>query len=455
MLVVGTGAAAGFCWIIRHSETVPTDYALLLLTLAIGTIAPVLWSWHQEAKRLPPMDTLGAALALLPTGALAFFYACLAPKILLAPLRDAPQSGFARYYIPAIHEIEGRDRTLHRYASVLPLQPANALVSGIETLDGWANLYSSKFRQFWLAILAPLFEERPQDPPIFGTEERPPQDHYIFLGTGAFLPSDPKGGMDVDRRFNMNLLSLMNVGYLLSYYPLSSKYLVEIHAPVHPLERSDWDYATGRMAGFREPDGSWPSIVRGLLSVVEDPRRAQDRVYAYRNICALPRAFSVTRLEPHDFDRDVMRSLIAASPAELMRTAHVLNADTPRIAGPLAALSLRLTAYQPGEIDVDAAGSGEGVIVFANTWLPGWKAYVDGQMVSVFRVNHTQVGVHLPPKSGTFHIKLAYEPVYSRLTDILATPTRLIAGDAGPQVSSHELGLGEIPPICASTSAPG
>ena len=137
-----------------------------------------------------------------------------------------------------------------------------------------------------------------------------------------------------------------------------------------------------------------------------------------------------------------------------MRTAHVLNADAPPIAGHLASLSLRLTAYQPGEIDVDAAGSGEAVIVFANTWLPGWKAYVDGQEVSVFRVNHTQIGVHLS-KSGTFHIKLAYEPVYSRLADILATPTRLIAGAPGPQVSSHELGLGEIPPICASMNTPG
>ena len=87
----------------------------------------------------------------------------VAPKILLAPLRESPQSGFARYYIPAIPDIERDDRTLHRYASVLPLQPANALVSGVEPLDGWANLYSSKFRQFWLAILGPLFRGAPEE----------------------------------------------------------------------------------------------------------------------------------------------------------------------------------------------------------------------------------------------------------------------------------------------------
>ena len=435
-VIVGASAAVGFCWIIRHSETVPTDYALLLLILTTGMIISALWGGGQ---------THGAALVSVLTAALALFYGSLAPKILLAPLRDAPQSGFARYYIPAIHEIEGRDRTLHRYASVLPLQPASALVSGIESLDGWANLYSSKFRQFWLAILGPLFEELPEERRIFGTEERPPQDHFIFLGTGAFLPSDPIGGMDVDRRFNMNLLSLMNVGYLLSYYPISSKYLVEIHAPVRPLERTNWDYATGRVVGLAEPGGGWPSMVRGLLSAVEGPQNAEDRVYAYRNVCTLPRAFSVARLEQHDSDREVMRSLIAGSPAELMRTAHALNTDAPPVAEHLAALSLRLTAYRAGEIDLDAAGAGEAVIVFAYTWLPGWRAYIDGHEVSVFRVNHTQIGLHLP-KSGTFHIKLAYEPAYSWLTDIVTTMTP----PAVSQAPDHELGLSEFPPVCAS-----
>ena len=128
-----------------------------------------------------------------------------------------------------------------------------------------------------------------------------------------------------------------------------------------------------------------------------------------------------------------------------MRTAYALNTDAPPVAEHLATLSLRLTAYRAGEIDLDAVGAGEAVIVFAYTWLPGWKAYIDGQEVSVFRVNHTQIGLHLP-KSGTFHIKLAYEPGYSWLTDIVTTMTP----PAVSQASGHELGLSEFPPVCAS-----
>ena len=53
-----------------------------------------------------------------------------------------------------------------------------------------------------------------------------------------------------------------------------------------------------------------------------------------------------------------------------MRTAHALNTDAPPVAEHLAALSLRLTAYRAGEIDLDAVGAGEAVIVFAYNGFP-------------------------------------------------------------------------------------
>jgi hypothetical protein len=389
---------------------------------------------------------------VLPTALLGVFFACLAPKILLAPLRTSAPSGFAHYYIPAIPHIERDDRTLHRYASVLPLQPANALVSGVEPLDGWANLYSSKFRQFWLATLAPLFTSLPEQRRIFGADDRPPQDHYIFLGTGAFLSTDPEAGMDVDRRFNLNLLSLMNVRYLLSYYPLTSKYLVEVHAPAHPLEKMNWDYATGRPVRLRDSPGTWPSFVQGIMSAIAGPAPPEDHVYAYRNVCALPRAFSVARLERHGADSDVLNSMAKASPITLMHTAYVLDADAPPVARELASADLRLANYGAKEIDLDVVSSGEAVIVIADTWIPAWKAYVDGREVPPFRVNHTQIGLHLP-NSGTFHVRLAYDPPYRQLNDILAAPSWLLPDASRSEPFSRQLELGDLPTVCLSTNA--
>ena len=108
--------------------------------------------------------------------------------------------------------------------------------------------------------------------------------------------------------------------------------------------------------------------------------------------------------------------------------------------------------YQPGNIALDAVTSGEAILVFAQTWLPGWKAYVDGREASLFRVNHTQIGLHLPA-AGAFHVRLVYEPAYRWLNDILAVPAKLIAGAAAPEPFSYQLGVSELPAVCASTNA--
>jgi hypothetical protein len=160
---------------------------------------------------------------------------------------------------------------------------------------------------------------------------------------------------------------------------------------------------------------------------------------------------SETRLERHGTDNDVLRSMAKASPLALTHTAHVLDADAPPVADKLASASLRLANYGAGEIDLDAVSSGEAVIVIADTWVPGWKAYVDGREAAPFRVNHTQIGIHLP-NSGSFHVRLAYEPSYRWLNDILAAPTRLLP-DAPRSELSLQLGLGDLPSICQSTNA--
>src|SRR5262249_43906714 len=203
------------------------------------------------------------------------------------------------------------------------------VMSGVTLLNEWPILYPPNSRHFCLAMWAPLSTSPPKQRRIFGAHDRPPQDHYIFLGNGAFLPSDPEAGMDIDRRFNLNLLSLMNVRYLLSYYPLTSKYLVEMHAPSHPLKKMSWDYATGRPARLRDSPGTWPSFVQGIMSAIAAPPPFEDHVYAYRNVCALPRAFSVERLQRHGADSDVLKSITSASPVALMHTAHVLDKDAP------------------------------------------------------------------------------------------------------------------------------
>jgi hypothetical protein len=141
-----------------------------------------------------------------------------------------------------------------------------------------------------------------------------------------------------------------------------------------------------------------------------------------------------------------------ASPLALIRTAHVLDVDAPSAADKLASTTLRLANYRAREIDLDAVSSGEAVIVIADTWVPGWKAYVDGREAPLFRVNHTQMAIHLP-NSGAFHVRLAYEPPYRHLSDVLAAPARLLPDASRSQPFDRQLSMGDLPSVCLSTNA--
>ncbi len=188
------------------------------------------------------------------------------------------------------------------------------------------------------------------------------------------------------------------------------------------------------------------------MSVLKRPQASTDHVYAYRNACALPRAFAVERVDRHRSDRDVLKSVTAASPIELMRTAHALDTDAPPLADKLARVRLRLLNYQAGAMDIDAESSGGAVIVIANTWIPGWKASVDGRDALLFRVNHTQMAIHLP-EPGTFRVRLAYVPPFHQLGDVLAAPARFMTDARGAEPSNRQLDFGDLPSVCASPHA--
>src|SRR5207247_8477072 len=176
---------------------------------------------------------------------------------------------YLRYQLPGIQRVESTDRSLHRYASVLPLQPGYAQANGVETLDGWANLYPSELRNFWLSVLAPLFENRPEEKAIFAADGGKPQDNFLFLGSGSSMRHDNYAGavLDVHSRFNLSLLSLMNVRYVLSYYPLTSVYLDSNSMPEAPYaEFMNWSMTSGRLdtGTTRTPPFGFESMLRGL-----------------------------------------------------------------------------------------------------------------------------------------------------------------------------------------------
>lgn len=75
--------------------------------------------------------------------------------------------------------------------------------------------------------------------------------------------------------------------------------------------------------------------------------------------------------------------------------------------------NVTVTAYTSNMVEASTDTQGATMMVVANTYYPGWTAYIDGQPTSLLRVNWTMNGVAIP--SGKHIVRLLYEPVSFRI----------------------------------------
>lgn len=84
-----------------------------------------------------------------------------------------------------------------------------------------------------------------------------------------------------------------------------------------------------------------------------------------------------------------------------------------------------ITAEIPSRIQVKAQMATPGLLVLADLWDKGWRAYRNGQPEPILRVNHTLRGVVLP--AGTVELDFRYEPASVRMSLGLAVLAALIS----------------------------
>ena len=293
--------------------------ASLLIACQLALLVAAVCTWVEKSKW---------ALIPIHLGIAAFVGLMLIqPKIFLFYRIGVDGWGEMDYRIKALEDLQKAETEPFRVASVLPLQPGYAYAQGLETVDGWANLYPKVYREYWLKVLAPLFASVPGAKQIFDPDSGKPQDHYIFLGadltspTVGALPGEDasqalKEGFDVERRFDLKLLGLLNVKYLLSELPLKGRGIELVHSPAEPsgVARSrDWarvapptrspsstDAARwrrsgmplpiyGKRAGSRQSERTYTSIVSTTLCRVSGLSRSSDSSRTAAACCrALP-----------------------------------------------------------------------------------------------------------------------------------------------------------------------
>src|SRR5262249_24228102 len=127
--------------------------------------------------------------------------------------------------------------------------------------------------------------------------------------------------------------------------------------------------------------------------------------YVTETPSALPRVFVPHRVERVTGDAERLRRLTSPSfaPREL---ALVESPEAPVFDGTAGEARLLVDEEERLVIAVDMQA--EGLVVIADLWDPGWKAFVDGRERPVLRVNHALRGVAIG--KGSSRVELRAEP---------------------------------------------
>jgi hypothetical protein len=300
---------------------------------------------------------------------------------------------------------EGPGRVVTVYAFLNPdrdklLEPGYAWAYGLETADGYSNLYPESYKDFWEALF-PTASGRTTQPIEFFRRG----GSQVRLYTATRNLTKPEG-IRADLRWRMQFLSLANVRYLISPIRLWT-------SPDYPIVPLALDASSGRLVAQQLADGQ--------LARPAGPTPAGGQtIYIYENAKALPRAFLAGTLQVFSSRADVLSKMKVSGVRELSRSALAASQDLPAEAAALVlqpppktgldvpAGIAQITASSTDALSVTTTAAKASVLVVSTSYSSSWKAWIDGRRAPVMRTDYTFMGVVLP--AGAHKVTLKYEP---------------------------------------------
>lgn len=169
------------------------------------------------------------------------------------------------------------------------------------------------------------------------------------------------------------------------------------------------------------------------------------RYKVYRNDAALPRSYIVHDAKVVEGRDAALRALAgpAFKPASQAVVAEAIDGlpGDPALQSPAPTI----VAHAPNRVVIRAEAKAAGLLVLADVFYPGWKAFVDGGETPIYRVNYVVRGVFLP--KGEHTVEFRYDPMsfkigaavtLASLMIVLVFLSRFLYGRAHPLSSPFE-----------------
>jgi hypothetical protein len=156
------------------------------------------------------------------------------------------------------------------------------------------------------------------------------------------------------------------------------------------------------LLNVRYVTADFPLDVPGLEPVLVDGGTT-----VYENHRFLPRAFLVDRVVSVPAGVDVIHQLMTI---DVAHTALVESAALPtRLPERSVDGGVTIEWRRPGQMSLKVQSDREALLLYSETWAPGWRATIDGGATPVIRVDGALLGVIVPP--GTSRVQLLYGPL--------------------------------------------
>ncbi len=153
------------------------------------------------------------------------------------------------------------------------------------------------------------------------------------------------------------------------------------------------------VADHLDPTFPWPLVTYGTWN--------GSTFAVHRNPSALPRAYVVPRAQKASDDVSVLTAFPESDPREVvLMPADPLGPDCQH-RQPFTPAEWAST--DPDRVVLHVSTEAPGLLVVADTWMPGWSAEVDGQGQPILRGNRAQRIIPLP-RPGRHQVVLTYQP---------------------------------------------
>jgi hypothetical protein len=145
-------------------------------------------------------------------------------------------------------------------------------------------------------------------------------------------------------------------------------------------------------------------------------------VKIYKNHDAFPRAFLVHRVESVTDGETAFSRVMTLGP-ELRRVGVLEGIPDPLVTmHPLQEREgkedrVQIVEYSARQVKVDVETSSPGFLILGDTFFPGWKAFVDGKEVPVYRADYLLKAVAV--EKGNHRVVFVYQPLSFRMGLVL------------------------------------